>query len=98
MGAVRFDHGLTAGSSGNISVRLDDGWMLTPTNACLGRLDPARIPKLVWDGRRISGDPPSTWCIAHGIPGSTDPLPLKSCSPSGPPTGVAAQQCLFRLN
>ena len=37
-----FERGLTAGSSGNISVRLDDGWLLTPTNACLGTLDPAR--------------------------------------------------------
>ena len=47
-----FERGLTAGSSGNISVRLEDGWLLTPTNACLGRLDPARISKLDWKGRR----------------------------------------------
>ena len=38
-----FDRGLTAGSSGNISVRLDDGWLFTPTNSSLGRLDPARL-------------------------------------------------------
>ena len=37
-----FDRGMTAGSSGNISVQLDDGWLLTPTDSCLGRLDPAR--------------------------------------------------------
>jgi len=60
-----FDRGLTAGSSGNISVRLDDGWLLTPTNACLGRLDPARISKLDYDGRLLSGDPPSKEAPLH---------------------------------
>ena len=54
-GRSLFDRGLTAGSSGNISVRLDDGWLLTPTNACLGRLDPARLAKLDWNGRHVSG-------------------------------------------
>ena len=60
-----FDRGLTAGSSGNISMRADDGWLLTPTNACLGRLDPARISQLDWDGRLISGDPPSKEAPLH---------------------------------
>ena len=60
-----FDRGLTAGSSGNISARLEDGWLLTPTNACLGRLDPARISKLAWDGQLISGDPPSKEAPLH---------------------------------
>jgi len=60
-----FDRGLTAGSSGNISARVEDGWLLTPTNACLGRLDPARISKLGWDGRLISGDPPSKEAPLH---------------------------------
>ena len=64
-GRSLFDRGLTAGSSGNISVRLDDGWLLTPTNACLGRLDPARLAKLDWDGRHISGDPPSKEAFLH---------------------------------
>ena len=60
-----FDRGLTAGSSGNISARVEDGWLLTPTNACLGRLDPARISKLAWDGRLLSGDPPSKEAPLH---------------------------------
>jgi ribulose-5-phosphate 4-epimerase/fuculose-1-phosphate aldolase len=64
-GKSLFDRGLTAGSSGNISVRLDDGWLLTPTNACLGRLDPARLAKLDWDGRPISGDAPSKEAFLH---------------------------------
>jgi ribulose-5-phosphate 4-epimerase/fuculose-1-phosphate aldolase len=60
-----FDRGLTAGSSGNISVRLPDGWLVTPTNASLGRLDPARISKLDDAGRHVSGDPPSKEAFLH---------------------------------
>src|SRR6056297_948693 len=58
-GRALFDRGLTYGSAGNISVRLDDGWLLKPTNSCLGRLDPARIAKLDDQGKLISGDQPS---------------------------------------
>ena len=60
-----YERGLTAGSSGNISVRLADGWLLTPTNACLGTLDPGRIAKLDWAGRSISGDAPSKEAFLH---------------------------------
>lgn len=60
-----FERGLTAGSSGNVSVRLDDGWLLTPTNACLGELDPARIARLDWEGRLVAGDPPSKEAFLH---------------------------------
>ena len=66
LGKSLFERGMTAGSSGNISVRLDDGWLLTPTNSCLGRLDPARISKLAPDGRHLSGDPPSKEPFLHG--------------------------------
>jgi ribulose-5-phosphate 4-epimerase/fuculose-1-phosphate aldolase len=65
IGKSLFDRGLTMGSSGNISVRLDDGWLLTPTNSCLGRLDPALIAKLDQDGKHISGDPPSKEGFLH---------------------------------
>lgn len=56
-----FSRGLTAGSSGNISARLPDrdGWLMTPTNASLGALDPARLSKIAADGRLQSGDPPT---------------------------------------
>ncbi len=64
-GRSLFDRGLTAGSSGNISVRLDDGWLLTPTNSCLGELDPAQLAKLDWQGRHLSGDPPSKEAFLH---------------------------------
>lgn len=64
-GKALFDRGLTFGSAGNISVRLDDGWLLTPTNSCLGRLDPARIAKLDDQGKLLSGDPPSKEAFMH---------------------------------
>lgn len=60
-----YERGLTAGSSGNISVRLSDGWLLTPTNSCLGELDPARISKLDWQGNVLAGDPPSKEAFLH---------------------------------
>lgn len=65
LGRSLFDRGLTAGSSGNISVRLDDGWLITPTNACLGRLDPARISKIDGQGRLLAGDKPSKEGLLH---------------------------------
>jgi len=64
-GRSLFNRGLTAGSSGNISVRLDDGWLLTPTNACLGELDPAALAKLDWEGRHVSGAQPSKEAFLH---------------------------------
>ena len=60
-----YERGLTAGSSGNISVRIDDGWLLTPTNSCLGELDPARISKLDWNGKLLAGDPGSKEAFLH---------------------------------
>jgi 3-dehydro-4-phosphotetronate decarboxylase len=60
-----FDRGLTHGSTGNISARIDDGWLLTPTGSNLGNLDPARLSKLDWSGKLLSGDPPSKENFLH---------------------------------
>jgi ribulose-5-phosphate 4-epimerase/fuculose-1-phosphate aldolase len=60
-----FDRGLTHGSTGNISARLEDGWLLTPTGSNLGALDPARLSKLDWTGKLISGDAPSKENFLH---------------------------------
>ncbi len=65
VGASIFERGLTAGSSGNVSVRLEDGWLITPTNASLGRLAPERLSKLNADGRHVSGDAPSKEGVLH---------------------------------
>lgn len=65
-GRSLFERGLTPGSSGNISVRLDDGgWLVTPTNASLGFLDPARIARLDAGHRLTSGDPPTKEIPLH---------------------------------
>jgi len=60
-----FDRGLTPGSSGNISARLDDGLLVTPTNACLGFLEPERLSKLDAAGRHVSGDAPTKETPLH---------------------------------
>jgi ribulose-5-phosphate 4-epimerase/fuculose-1-phosphate aldolase len=61
-----FERGLTPGSSGNISLRLDDdGWLVTPTNASLGFLDPARISRLDARGHLVSGDAPTKEMPLH---------------------------------
>ena len=65
LGQSIFDRGLTHGSTGNISARCADGWLLTPTGSNLGRLDPARLSKLDWNGKLISGDPPSKEAFLH---------------------------------
>jgi ribulose-5-phosphate 4-epimerase/fuculose-1-phosphate aldolase len=65
LGASLFARGYSVGSAGNISVRLADGYLITPTNSCLGRLDPARIARLDPDFRHIAGDPPSKEVFMH---------------------------------
>ncbi|MDF1587289.1 3-oxo-tetronate 4-phosphate decarboxylase [Marinimicrococcus flavescens] len=60
-----FERGLTFGSSGNISVMLEDGWLMTPTNASLGSLDPARLSKLDLEGRHVGGDKPTKETFLH---------------------------------
>src|SRR4051812_35044647 len=65
-GRSLFERGLTPGSSGNISVRCEDGgWLVTPTNASLGWLDPARLARLDKDGRLVSGDKPTKEIPLH---------------------------------
>jgi len=64
-GKSLFDRGLTPGSSGNISARVDGGWLMTPTNSCLGRLDPTTLSKVDDRGNPISGDKPTKEAFLH---------------------------------
>jgi ribulose-5-phosphate 4-epimerase/fuculose-1-phosphate aldolase len=64
-GKSMFDRGLTAGSSGNISARVDGGWLMTPTNSCLGRLDPAALSKVDEAGKLLSGSAPTKEAFLH---------------------------------
>jgi ribulose-5-phosphate 4-epimerase/fuculose-1-phosphate aldolase len=66
LGRSLFERGLTPGSSGNISVRLDDGgYLVTPTNASLGFLDPATLSRLDAQGRLGSGGAPTKEVPLH---------------------------------
>jgi 3-dehydro-4-phosphotetronate decarboxylase len=65
LGESLFTRGLTFGSAGNISARLEDGWLMTPTNFSLGGLDPARLAKLDANGKLVSGEPPTKETFLH---------------------------------
>jgi ribulose-5-phosphate 4-epimerase/fuculose-1-phosphate aldolase len=60
-----FERRLTFGSSGNISIKIDDGWLMTPTGSSLGRLDPGRLSKLDRVGNLVSGDAPTKEAFIH---------------------------------
>ena len=65
LAASLFARGFSVGSAGNISVRLHDGYLITPTNSCLGRLEPARLARLDAAFRHVSGDKPSKEVFMH---------------------------------
>lgn len=65
VGADLFTRGYTTGTAGNISARLEDGWLITPTDACLGHLHPERIAKVSLGGEWVSGDKPSKTLLLH---------------------------------
>ncbi len=60
-----FDRGLTFGASGNISMRVEDGWLMTPTGSSLGNLDPDQISKLDQNGHHVSGGKPTKETFLH---------------------------------
>ncbi len=60
-----FDRGMAVGTAGNISVKLDDGYLVTPTNGCLGRLVPERLSKVGADWQFVSGDRPTKELFMH---------------------------------
>jgi ribulose-5-phosphate 4-epimerase/fuculose-1-phosphate aldolase len=69
VGRSLFERGYAHGTAGNISVRLDEaeggGFLITPTDACLGFLEPARLARLDADGRQLSGDRASKTLALH---------------------------------
>ncbi len=65
LGASLFARGFSVGSAGNISVRLPDGYLMTPTNSSLGRLDPVRLSKLDLNFQHTGGDKPSKEVFMH---------------------------------
>ncbi len=65
VGKSLFERGYVHATAGNISVRLDDGYLITPTDACLGYLDPAQLSKLSFDLQHISGAVASKTIALH---------------------------------
>ena len=65
VGRSLFERGYVHATAGNISVRLDDGFLITPTDACLGFLDPATLAKVDLQGRQVGGAPASKTLLLH---------------------------------
>jgi 3-dehydro-4-phosphotetronate decarboxylase len=73
VGESLFARGYAHATAGNISVRLDDGFLITPTDACLGFLDPARLSKVDAAGETVSGDRASKTLALHRRIYAADP-------------------------
>jgi ribulose-5-phosphate 4-epimerase/fuculose-1-phosphate aldolase len=65
LGRSLFERGLTHGSTGNLSIRTDTGFLMTPTGSSLGSLDPARLAALDATGVHVRGDPPTKEALLH---------------------------------
>ncbi|MEJ5990022.1 aldolase [Ramlibacter sp. PS3R-8] len=65
VGKSLFDRGYVHATAGNISVRLEDGYLITPTDACLGFLEPAGLAKTDLQGRQLSGATASKTLLLH---------------------------------
>jgi ribulose-5-phosphate 4-epimerase/fuculose-1-phosphate aldolase len=73
VGASLFSRRYVHATAGNISVRTDSGFLITPTDACLGTLDPARLAEVNTDGAQISGDHASKTLALHRRIYAADP-------------------------
>lgn len=65
LGRSLYDRGLTHGSTGNLSVKHGDRYLLTPTGSSLGNLDPARLAVVDATGRHVDGDAPTKEALLH---------------------------------
>jgi 3-dehydro-4-phosphotetronate decarboxylase len=65
VGASLFKRGYVHATAGNISVRLEDAYLITPTDACLGQLDPAQLSKLNFALHHLSGPIASKTIALH---------------------------------
>jgi ribulose-5-phosphate 4-epimerase/fuculose-1-phosphate aldolase len=65
VGRMLYGRGLSPGTSGNLSVRDGDGFLMTPTNSSLGSLDAKRLSRLDGDGNLVDGEPPTKEVWLH---------------------------------
>jgi ribulose-5-phosphate 4-epimerase/fuculose-1-phosphate aldolase len=73
VGRSLFERGYVHASAGNISVRLDDGHLITPTDACLGFLQPERLARVDANGEQTGGDRASKTLALHRRIYAADP-------------------------
>jgi len=73
VGASLFARGYVHATAGNISVRTDEGYLITPTDACLGNLDPATLALVNAEGEQVSGDRASKTLALHRKIYGSDP-------------------------
>lgn len=72
-GASLFQRGYVHATAGNISVRTENGYLITPTDACLGNLDPADLAEINSAGEQISGSKASKTLALHRRIYTADP-------------------------
>ena len=65
VGASLQARGYVHATAGNISVRTEGGFLITPTDTCLGQLDPGRLAEIDADGTQTSGDRASKTLVLH---------------------------------
>lgn len=65
VGASLFERGYVHATAGNISARLPDGFLITPTDACLGFLDPRQLAKVDAAGIQVGGERASKTLALH---------------------------------
>ena len=65
VGRSLFERGYVHATAGNISMRIEDGFLITPTDACLGFLDPNDLAHLNADGVQVSGARASKTLALH---------------------------------
>jgi 3-dehydro-4-phosphotetronate decarboxylase len=65
VGRSLFERGYVHATAGNISARIDGGFLITPTDACLGTLAPERLARVGDDGVQQGGDRASKTLALH---------------------------------
>jgi 3-dehydro-4-phosphotetronate decarboxylase len=76
VGRSLFERGYVHATAGNISVRLahERGFLITPSDACLGFLDPSRLAHVDTAGHTLSGAPASKTLALHRAIYAADPV------------------------
>ena len=88
VGLSLFQRGYVHATAGNISMRISNGFLITPTDACLGNLDPASLALLNCNGTQISGNKASKTIALH--------RQIYSASDSAP--GSQPAQCVIHTH